>query len=84
MFIRKYWRHLCLTFAAFFWSSCGDDGNSVTPSDNGGAVVPPAESSADVAGESSSSEETLEAISSSSQEPVRDTSVITLFLILSA
>lgn len=79
MFIRKYWRHLCLTFAAFFWSSCGDDGNSVTPSDNGGAVVPPAESSADVAGESSSSEETLEAISSSSQEPVRDTSVITLF-----
>lgn len=79
MVIRKYWRHLCLTFAAFFWSSCGDDGNSVTPSDNGGAVVPPAESSADVAGESSSSEETLEVLSSSSQEPVRDTGVITLF-----
>lgn len=79
MFIRKYWRHLCLTFAAFFWSSCGDDGNSVMPPDNGGAVVPPAESSANVVGESSSSEESLEAISSSSQEPVRDTSVITLF-----
>ncbi|PWJ63750.1 MULTISPECIES: hypothetical protein [unclassified Fibrobacter] len=79
MFIRKYWRHLCLTFAAFFWSSCGDDSNSVTPPDNGGAVVPPAESSANVVGESSSSEESLEAISSSSLEPVRDTSVITLF-----
>ncbi|MCQ2096690.1 MAG: hypothetical protein MJY87_01955 [Fibrobacter sp.] len=79
MFIRKYWRQLCLTFAAFFWSGCGDDGNSVTPPDNGGAVVPPAESSANVVGESSSSEESLEAISSSSQEPVRDTSVITLF-----
>ncbi len=79
MFIRKYWRQLCLTFAAFFWSGCGDDSNSVTPSENGGAVVPPAESSANVVGESSSSEETLEAISSSSQEPVRDTSVITLF-----
>lgn len=82
MVIRKYWRHLCLTFAAFFWSSCGDDGNSVTPPvnpdvlpDDGSSVLPP-EASVE---SSSSLDSALNEISSSSVNPVRDPNVITLY-----
>ncbi len=80
MFIRKYWRELCVTLTAFFWSSCGEDNNSVAPSDN--SQLPSENqnaSSGTVPTESSSSlEQVVAEMSSSSAEPVRDTSVITL------